>query len=286
MPPVMDNSSQDSNRSLYRRVSETSAWLEERIEQQPEIALILGSGLGALAGELEDDVTFAYEDIPHFPVSAVEGHAGELVVGDLEGRRVVAMNGRVHYYEGWTLDEVTFPVRVFGMLELDQLLVTNSAGGAHPAFDPGDLMVISDHLNLTGDNPLRGDNDERLGPRFPDMTDAYDSEWREIIHRVGDELGIELEEGVYAGMMGPSYETPAEIQMVQTLGGDAVGMSTVPEVIVANHMGLRVAGISCITNLAAGQGDEALDHAEVEEVANRIRETFIELVRGVVAESP
>lgn len=282
----MDDTSRDSNLSLYERLSETVGWLESHTETTPEMALILGSGLGAMADELGDATAFPYEEIPHFPVSAVEGHAGELVFGELEGREVVAMSGRSHFYEGWTLEEVTFPVRVFGELELDQLLVTNSAGGANPDFEPGDLMVVSDHINLMGDNPLRGENDDRLGPRFPDMTEAYDPELRDIVHEVGEALDIDLQEGVYTGMMGPSYETPAEIQMIQTIGGDAVGMSTVPEVIVANHMGLRVAGISCITNLAAGQGHEALDHAEVEEVASRIRETFVELVRGVVAEAP
>lgn len=268
--------------TLYDKASTTVAWLEERLPDVPEIALILGSGLGGLCDEFEDATSFDYHDVPGFPVSAVEGHAGKLVYGKLAGKSVLAMQGRVHYYEGWTLEEVTFPVRVFGLLGIDKLLVTNSAGGSNPEYVPGDLMVITDHLNLTGVNPLRGDNDERFGPRFPDMSYAYAPEVRETILQAANELGFELQQGVYAGMAGPSYETPAEIRMVQTLGGDAVGMSTVPEVIVANHGGMTVGGISCITNLAAGLGSERLDHAEVKEVAARVREKFTELVRKTV----
>ena len=253
-----------------------------RSDTIPETAMILGSGLGALADEIDDPTAFDYGMIPNFPVSAVEGHAGELVFGQLEGNDVVVMSGRVHYYEGWSLDQITFPVRVFGLLGVDQIFVTNSAGGANPDFEPGDLMLITDHINMTGVNPLRGENDPRFGPRFPDMSDAYTATLRELAVEAADELGIDLQRGVYTGMAGPSYETPAEIEMIQTIGGDAVGMSTVPEVIAATHMGLDVLGISCITNLAAGL-QATLDHDEVKEVAGRARSKFAQLVRTTLA---
>ncbi len=263
---------------LYDRVQSTVQWLEDRIPTVPEVALILGSGLGALCEQFDEAISMDYREVPGFPVSAVEGHAGKLVYGKLADKPVIAMQGRVHYYEGWSLEELTFPVRVFGLMGIETLLVTNSAGGSNPEYVPGDLMAITDHLNLTGVNPLRGANDERFGPRFPDMSYAYDPEVRQTILDAAEALGYELKQGVYAGMAGPSYETPAEIRMVQTLGGDAVGMSTVPEVIIANHGGMNVGGISCITNLAAGLGAEKLDHAEVKEVAARVREKFTSLV--------
>ncbi len=267
--------------NLYDDIQETVEWLEDRVEKTPDLAMILGSGLGAMADEIEDPQTFPYEEIPHFPVSGVEGHAGELVFGKLEGTEVVVMSGRVHYYEGWELHEVTFPVRTFGELGTEHLMVTNSAGGANPDFSPGDLMLITDHINMTGANPLHGDNESRLGPRFPDMSDAYAETLREVAIGAADELDIDLQEGVYTGVAGPSYETPAEIDMIQTIGGDAVGMSTVPEVIAANHMGMNVMGISCITNMAAGL-QESLDHDEVKEVASRVRSKFASLVRTIV----
>lgn len=271
----------DGETDLYERTEETASWLRDRTDAVPEVAMILGSGLGALADEVEEPTTLDYREIPHFPVSDVEGHAGELVFGTFEGTQVVVMSGRVHYYEGWSPEELTFPVRTFGQLGADRMLVTNSAGGANPDFEPGELMLITDHLNLTGMNPLRGPNDERFGPRFPDMSDAYAADLRERAELAATELDIELREGVYAGMAGPTYETPAEIEMVQTVGGDAVGMSTVPEVIVANHMGIEVLGISCITNMAAGL-QQSLDHDEVKEVAARVRDKFSRLVRGVI----
>ncbi|MGM0558486.1 MAG: purine-nucleoside phosphorylase [Myxococcota bacterium] len=272
----------DEKDAYFDSITESADWLAERADIQPEIAMILGSGLGALAEELEDAQAFDYHDIPGFPVSAVEGHAGELVFGRLSGKDVVVMSGRVHYYEGWTMKEVCFPTRVFAMMGIETLLVTNSAGGSNPDFVPGDLMLITDHLNLTGENPLRGENDERLGPRFPDMTEAYTGEVRQTILRAATDLSLDIRQGVYAGMAGPTYETPAEIRMVQTIGGDAVGMSTVPEVIAANHSGMRVGGVSCITNFAAGLGEDKLDHAEVKEVATRVREKFSSLVRKTV----
>jgi purine-nucleoside phosphorylase len=271
-----------SEATLYDRAKETADWLTQRAREKPVVALILGSGLGDLADTLGDRVAIPYGDIPHFPVSGVEGHAGNMVFGEFSDRYVCIMQGRVHYYEGWSADEVTFPVRVLGLMGIERILITNSAGGINPDFQPGDLMLITDHINLTGYNPLRGENDERFGPRFPDMSDAYDTEMRETIIRAAREINIPLKSGVYAGMEGPSYETPAEIRMIHTIGGDAVGMSTVPETIVANHMGLKVGGISCISNLAAGISQRKLSHAEVKATANLVRETFSALVHKTV----
>ncbi len=268
--------------SLYDRVSETANWLKERVEYTPDVALILGSGLGAIADDLPERIAFSYSEVPHFPVSGVEGHAGNLVFGEMNGKRVMIMQGRVHYYEGWTADEVTFGVRTMGLLGIDKMLVTNSAGGISGDFQPGDLMLITDHLNLTGFNPLRGENDDRFGPRFPDMSDAYDTTMRQKIIEAAREMNIPLKSGVYAGLEGPSYETPAEIRMIKVLGGDAVGMSTVPETIIANHMGIKVGGISCISNLAAGISEYKLSHAEVKATANMVRETFTSLVHKTV----
>ncbi len=271
-----------TDQTHYDQVKASADWLQERLPEHPEVALILGSGLGALCEDFDEPLGFDYADVPGFPESAVVGHEGRLVFGYLSGKPVLAMQGRVHYYEGWSLRELTFPVRVFGVMEIEKLLVTNSAGGSNPDYEPGDLMVITDHLNLTGVNPLRGENDERFGPRFPDMSYAYDPEVRKTILDAADALGYEVKQGVYAGMSGPSYETPAEIKMVQVLGGDAVGMSTVPEVVVANHMGIKIGGISCITNYAAGISDAKLDHSEVKEVASRVRDKFCSLVEKTV----
>lgn len=268
--------------SLYDRAQQSANWLLDKAREKPAVALILGSGLGDLADTLSDRVSIPYAEIPNFPVSNVEGHAGNLVFGTLADKYVCIMQGRVHYYEGWSPDEVTFPVRVFGLMGIDKLLITNSAGGINGDFQPGDLMLITDHLNLMGYNPLRGDNDERFGPRFPDMSDAYNSEMRRTIITAAREMNIPLKSGVYAGMAGPSYEAPAEIRMLAALGGDAVGMSTVPETIVANHMGLQVGGISCISNLAAGISDRKLSHAEVKATANLVRETFAALINKTV----
>ena len=268
--------------SVYDRVQETANWLSGRLKQTPEVALILGSGLGELADTMHDRVSIPYGDIPNFPTSSVEGHAGNLVVGTFSGKPVVFLQGRVHYYEGWSAEEVTFAVRVLGLLGIGKLLVTNSAGGINRDFKAGDLMLITDHINLTGFNPLRGENDERFGPRFPDMSAAYHPQMRETIIRAAREMNIPLKAGVYAAMEGPSYETPAEIRMIAAIGGDAVGMSTVPETIVANHMGLQVGGISCISNLAAGISDRKLSHGEVKATANMVRETFAALVQKTV----
>lgn len=271
-----------SSESPYERCQSTVSFLRERIDATPVLAMVLGSGLGALADEIEGATRIPYHEIPGFPVSAVEGHAGELVFGELCGKPVVVMSGRSHYYEGWEATEVTFPIRVFAALGIERLLVTNSAGGINREFAPGDLMLITDHINMTGYNPLRGGNDERFGPRFPDMSTAYSPAMRQTIIEAARELNMSIRSGIYAGVAGPSYETPAEIRMLGILGGDAVGMSTVPEVIVANHMGMQVGGISCITNLAAGISKTALNHEEVKEVAALAREAFSALVRKTV----
>ena len=236
-----------------RQVQEAAAYIKEKLNgRKPEIAITLGSGLGDLAEQLTDAVQIPYGDIPHFPVSTVAGHKGQFVVGKLEGREVLCMQGRFHYYEGYDLKQVTLPVRVMKLLGIGTLIVTNAAGGINTGFRPGNLMLIEDHLNLTGENPLIGENLEAFGERFFDMTVAYDREYRTLAENLAAELDIPLQKGVYAWLTGPNYETPAEIRYLRTIGADAVGMSTVPEVLVARHCGLRVCGISCITNLAAG----------------------------------
>jgi purine-nucleoside phosphorylase len=264
--------------------TETVNFLKEKAPAGADIGLILGSGLGALANEIEAPVVIPYRDIPNFPVSTVEGHAGQLVVGRLEGKRVVAMQGRFHYYEGYPLQQVVFPVRVMSKLGIGFLVVTNAAGGINHGYEPGDLMLIRDHLNLTGTNPLIGPNDDGFGPRFPDMSEAYDRSLMETAEKVALGNKLKLQKGVYAGLTGPTYETPAEIKYLRSIGADAVGMSTVPEVIVANHAGIRVLGISCITNMAAGVLPQKLTHEEVMETAERVREKFTRLVKGVLRE--
>ena len=267
----------------FEQIQETADWITSKTDGVPDIAMILGSGLGALADDLDDAQVIPYREIPNFPVSNVEGHAGNLVFGTMEGKRVAIMQGRSHYYEGWSGAELTFPIRVFKTLGTNSLLVTNSAGGINRDFKPGDLMLITDHINMMGFNPLRGENEEKFGPRFPDMTAAYDPEVRNVIIQAARDLNIAIKSGVYAAVAGPSYETPAEVRMIGVCGGDAVGMSTVPEVIIANHMGMRVGGISCISNLAAGISAQKLDHAEVKATANMVREKFGQLVKKTVA---
>ncbi len=257
--------------------------IASRLNRLPTVGLILGSGLGVLADEIEEPITLPYETIPSFPLSTVEGHAGELVCGDLEGCDVVILRGRFHYYEGYSMDEVVFPVRVMKALGVETMVVTNAAGGVNTAFSPGDLMLISDHIKFFTDSPLRGPNIVDFGPRFNDMSDAYTKQIRELARGVASDLGMELREGVYAHMPGPSFETPAEIRMLRTLGADAVGMSTVPEVIAAAHAGMRVLGISTISNMAAGILDQPLSHDEVMETGKHVRDRFVSLVRGVLA---
>lgn len=267
---------------MLDKIKEAVVHIQERIEIEPEIGLILGSGLGVMAEDIEDAKEFPYEKLPNFPVSTVEGHAGKLIVGELEGKKVVAMQGRFHYYEGYSMQEITLPVRVMKLLGIEKMLVTNAAGGVNRNFNPGDFMIITDHINLTGDNPLRGENIEEFGPRFPDMSTAYDQEFIELAEEVAADNNQIVRKGVYTGMAGPSFETPAEIRYLNNCGADAVGMSTVPEVIVANHMGLKVIGISCITNMAAGILAQPLNHEEVIEITEKVKPEFVQLVRGIV----
>lgn len=244
----------------------------------PKLGIILGSGLGAFADQLERPVSIDYRELPDFPTSSVHGHAGRLVLGYRGDVPVVAMQGRVHFYEGYAPWQVAFPARVLCRLGVKHLTITNAAGGINLGFNVGDLMAITDHLNLAGYNPLIGPNEDALGPRFPDMTHAYDPAALKVLRAAAHATGVNLREGVYVSLSGPTYETPAEIRMLRTLGGDAVGMSTVPEVIVASHMGVKVTGISCITNLAAGISSQKLSHDEVSETANRVKDTFTRLL--------
>lgn len=267
---------------LHQPLKEAAEFIRSRLSGKPEIGLILGSGLGVLADLIEQLLTIPYGEIPHFPVSTVAGHAGELVIGTIAGRQVIMMKGRFHLYEGYEEAQVTFPVRVMKLLGIEKLIVTNAAGSVNRSFQPGDLMMITDHINLMGRSPLVGPNLDEFGPRFPDMTEAYSRALRKVLKDTADELGIQLQEGVYAAMLGPAYETPAEIRMLQTIGADAVGMSTVPEVIVARHAGIEVLGISCITNMAAGILDQPLRHDEVVETAERVKEQFLKLVLNVI----
>jgi purine-nucleoside phosphorylase len=265
------------------RLEAALAAVRARTDARPSVALVLGSGLGSFADTLERAVALPYSDIPGMPVSAVAGHAGRLVIGTSEGVLCVAMQGRVHLYEGHDASEVVFGLRLMLRLGARTVIVTNAAGAANPALEPGDLMLIDDHLNLTGRTPLLGPNDDSLGPRFPDMSQAYDPGLRAIARKIAERQGIPLRSGVYAGLLGPSYETPAEIRMLQRVGADAVGMSTVLETISARHAGARVLGISCITNKGAGLSAQLLDHAEVQETADRVRERFVGLLRGTLA---
>ncbi|MCM3698256.1 purine-nucleoside phosphorylase [Paenibacillus macerans] len=263
-------------------IRDAAEYIRSRSAHSPKVGLILGSGLGVLADHIEQPVTIAYKDIPYFPQSTVEGHAGELLIGTVQGTPVVLMKGRFHMYEGYGPELTAFPVRVMKELGVSTLLVTNAAGGVNTSYSPGDLMLISDHINLTGKNPLIGPNDEELGPRFPDMSQAYSRRLREAARQAAADKGVPLQEGVYAGLLGPSYETPAEIRMLRTLGADAVGMSTVSEVIVARHAGLEVLGISCISNMASGILDQPLSHEEVMETTELVREKFLSLVLAII----
>lgn len=269
--------------SLYERAEHATRVIRSRISVEPRIALVLGSGLGSFADDFEESVAIPYEEIPGFVRSTAQGHVGRLVIGKIDSVPVLAMQGRVHYYEGYSLEEVTFPIRTFGLLGVKTLVLTNAAGGINVQLTQGALMVISDHVNLMGVNPLRGPNDERFGPRFPDMSAVYSHELQELVVDEAKAIGVEVRRGIYGGLSGPSYETPAEIHLLRTLGADAVGMSTVPEAIVARHMGLEVLGISCITNMAAGISDEPINHEEVMATGDRVRETFAELLRRVIS---
>lgn len=268
---------------VSEKVQHTTKYLLSRIEQCPTIGLILGSGLGVLAEEIENPIIIPYDEIPHFPISTVEGHKGQAVIGDLQGKRVIAMQGRFHYYEGHSLEAVTYPIRVMKSIGVKQIIVTNAAGGINPAFKPGDLMIIKDHLNLTAKNPLIGPNEKKFGERFPDMSEAYSKKLIALTKGVAIREKIDVVEGVYAGVSGPSYETPAEIKFLGLIGADAVGMSTVPEVIIAKHSGLEVLGISCISNMAAGISEQSLTHDEVIETTEKSRDQFLQLLKTTIA---
>lgn len=268
--------------NLSQRITDAAAYIRERLPFSPQIGLVLGSGLGDYADTLEDPIRIPYGDIPYFPRSTAPGHAGALVFGHKHGKAVVAMQGRIHYYEGLTQRELTLPIRVLHLLGVRQLVLTNACGGVNLSFAPGDLMLISDHLNLSGDNPLIGENLEAFGPRFPDMSDLYTASLRKTVKALALKQGIRLQEGVYGMYSGPNYETPAEIRMYRVLGADVVGMSTVPEALVAGHCGMEVLGISCVTNMAAGVLPQKLDHSEVMETAARVHDTFQRLLDLIV----
>jgi len=268
--------------TLYERAQAAARLIRTRTDTDVPVAIVLGSGLGAFAEDLTEATEIRYDEIPGFARSTVEGHAGRLVIGRVGGVTVAAMQGRFHFYEGYSLEEVTFPIRVLKLLGVRTLVLTNAAGTLKIDFSPGSLMVISDHLNLLGDNPLRGENDERFGPRFPDLTSVYARRLQDIVIEEAGAMGLEVRRGIYAALSGPSYETPAEIHMLRGLGADVVGMSTVPEAIVARHMDMQVVGISCITNLAAGVSDKPIDHSQVMAIGQRVRGDFTTLLSRVV----
>jgi purine-nucleoside phosphorylase len=268
---------------VYSAIREAVDAILSQSRLQPALGLILGSGLGAFADSFQERVIIPFNKLPHFPSSTVSGHPGNLIIGTTEGVPAVALQGRIHLYEGYSITDIAFPARVLGSLGIRFLIATNAAGGINPQFRPGDLMLIADHINMMGANPLVGPNLDALGPRFPDMSEAYDAEMRAIALGVAGRLNIELRQGIYLGLRGPSYETPAEIRMYRMLGADAVGMSTIPEVIVAKHMGIRVLGLSCITNMAAGVLSQKLTHKEVLEAAEASEETFQSLLRGIIS---
>jgi purine-nucleoside phosphorylase len=266
----------------FARASAAAKFILAKTKLRPRIGLVLGSGLGAFADEFASAARIDYKRIPHFPRSTAVGHAGKLVIGKVGDVAVAAMQGRVHFYEGYSLSEVIFPMRVFARMGIRAVILTNAAGGINRGYGQGALVVIRDHINLQGSSPLIGPNDERFGPRFPDMTHAYAKDFRKFALEEGGKLGMVIHEGVYAALTGPSYEAPAEIHYLGTIGADLVGMSTVPEVIAARHMGIQVLGISCVTNMAAGILDQPLNHKEVLETGERVKSQFIALLRGVI----
>jgi purine-nucleoside phosphorylase len=268
---------------LYERATEAARYISAKTQgRAPRVAVVLGSGLGGVADAVVEPVDIPYDEIPHFVNSTVEGHAGRLIIGDCNGVDAVVMKGRFHFYEGYSMEQVTLPVRVFALMGIRTLVLTNAAGGTAPHLSPGSLMIITDHINLMGDNPLRGPNDTRFGPRFPDMTSVYTPAYIAAAHEVAREMGLVLAEGVYLALRGPSYETPAEVRMLRDLGGDALGMSTVPEAIVARHSGMNLLAISCITNVAAGLTRREINHEEVMEVGARSGRHLSELILRLI----
>ena len=266
----------------WTQAGEAADFIRSKTPHQPRIGLVLGSGLGAFADDLDDRVKIPYSTIPNFPISSAEGHAGNLAIGKVAGVPVAAMQGRVHYYEGHSMLRVTFPMRVFWRLGIKGVLLTNAAGGIGPELKPGCLVVLKDHINLQGTNALIGANEYRFGPRFPDMSEAYAKDWRTLTLEQGKLQGVDVHEGVYAAMSGPSYETPAEIRFLRIIGADVVGMSTVAEVVVARHCGMKVLAISVVTNMAAGILDQPINHAEVLEIGHRIKGQFAGLLRNLI----
>ena len=267
---------------FYDRLSESTLFINSIISKTPTIGIILGSGLGSLVDRVDVEHTISYNDIPHFPKSSLEGHAGNLVFGTIGDQNVMIMQGRFHYYEGFPMKEVTYPIYLMKQLGVESMIVTNACGGINPTFKPGDLMIIEDFINSVSTNPLIGANDDRLGPRFPDMSDPYNTDLRNKAKKVADNLNIEYKEGVYTFFQGPYYETRAEIRMYGKMGSDAIGMSTVPETIVANYLGLKVLGISCITNMATGLRDGKHSHAEVVDIANKASEKLCNWVEALI----
>jgi purine-nucleoside phosphorylase len=267
---------------LFTLAESAAAFIQAQTPLRPRIAVVLGSGLGAFADTLTNTTRIPYAQIPSFPRATAIGHSGQLVIGQLKGLPLVAMQGRVHLYEGYSPQEVAFPMRVLGRLGLQSVVLTNAAGGINLAYEQGALVLIKDHINLQGKNPLVGPNDDHFGPRFPDMTQAYSKLYRGIAREEAAKLGLPLQEGVYAGVLGPSFETPAEIRYLRTIGADLVGMSTISEVIAARHMGIEVLAISCVTNMAAGILDQPLSHEEVLETGERVKEQFEALLRAVL----
>lgn len=268
---------------MQDKITESVCCIQKKCGEKAEIAIVLGSGLGPFAQTLLKPSEICYEDIQNFPVSTVEGHAGKLVFGEMNGKKLAVMSGRFHFYEGYAMQQVVFAIRVFAKLGIKKLIVTNAAGGINTSFTPGDLMMIDDHINLLGTNPLIGPNLKDFGPRFPDMSTAYTPRLKDIALAAAKKQNIALKRGVYIAVTGPSYETPAEIRMMRILGADAVGMSTVPEVIVARHMGMEILGISCITNMAAGILNQPLSHQEVFDTAEKTKTKFIALLKEVIA---
>ena len=269
---------------MYEKIQETASWLREKMTTSPKTAIILGTGLGQLASEITDSYEFPYSEIPNFPVSTVEGHAGRLIFGKLGGKDIMAMEGRFHFYEGYNMKEVTFPVRVMYELGIETLFVSNASGGMNPEFKIGDLMIITDHINLFPEHPLRGKN-MPTGPRFPDMHEPYDLKLVALADKIAEEKGIRVMHGTYVGVQGPTFETPHEYKMYHLLGGDAVGMSTVPEVIVARHCGIKVFGISVITDLGGFEPPVQVSHEEVQKAANEAQPRMTEIFREIIKRS-
>lgn len=271
---------------MFHKITEAAQYIQKQKAMTPKIGIVLGSGLGDFVNSVEDATIIPYSEIPHFHETTVEGHEGRLILGKIEGKEVLIQQGRLHAYEGLPMHEVVFPVRVMASLGVENLVLTNASGGINLNFKAGNLVCIEDHINLMGRNPLIGPNLNELGPRFPDMTRAYHPELKGFLQEAAKEIDLDLQKGVYAGVLGPTYETPAEIHYLRTIGADMVGMSTVPESIAGNHLGVKVCGVSCITNMAAGIEDEKLDHGDIKETALKVMENFSLLLKGLIKRIP